>query len=58
MSKIDYTLERCIREIRNSTNLDMLRVAKKYADLYTHKVSDEDWRRVQVAYKRKKEDLI
>jgi hypothetical protein len=55
---IDYTLERCIREIRNSTNLDMLRVAKRYADLYSHKVSDEDWGRIQVAYKRKKKDLI
>lgn len=33
----------------------MLRVAKRYADLYSGNVSDEDWKRVQVAYKRKKE---
>lgn len=52
---MDKILERCIREIRNSTNLDMLRVAKRYADLYSPNVSDEDWRRIQVAYKRKKE---
>lgn len=52
---MDKILERCIREIRNSTNLDMLRVAKKYANLYSPNVSDEDRKRIQAAYKRKKE---
>jgi hypothetical protein len=58
---MDYILERCIREIRNSKNADMLRVAKRYTDLYERVLGgfpEPMKHRVETAYKRKKEELI